>query len=292
MARAQCLCGEVAWEVEPPLQLVHDCHCRRCQKSHGTASSTVGAVPHEKLRWLSGEEALVRYATGPDAERVFCGRCGSAVPSGADFQGLTFVPIGPLEGDFEVESGGHIFVASKAPWHDIDDGLPTADAFPPGVDSPALADFEREPAPPGRCGGSCLCGALRWEIEGPPALMRRCHCLRCRRARAHSHAANALVLEEKLHWKSGRDAARLYKLPEAKRFSQAFCGTCGGKVPWHIQALEAWVLPLGSLDGDPGGKPSEHIFVGSKAHWFEIHDDLPQLEEGRPLDPAHLGRPG
>ena len=278
MLRAQCLCGDVAFEVAPPLQFVHDCHCRRCQKSHGTASATVAAVPLADLHWLRGREGLARYATSPDSERVFCRRCGSALPSGLPFEDLTFVPIGALEGDFEAVSDGHLFAASKAPWHDLDDGLPAFEGFPPGIDAPVLDDFEREASAPGRCPGSCLCGAIRWELEGAPMLMRRCHCLRCRRARGHSHAANALVKKDALHWIEGREAVQVFKLPEAERFSQCFCATCGGKVPWFMESRGAWGVPLGSLDGDPGARPSEHIFVRSKAPWFEIHDDLPQYE--------------
>jgi hypothetical protein len=239
----------------------------------------MAAVPPAAFRWVRGEDHLARYATSPDAERVFCRRCGSAMPNGADFQGLVFVPIGALEGSFEAVSEGHIFVASKAPWHDIADGLPTFDAFPPGVEAPLLPDLPRAAAGPGRAGGSCLCGAVRWVIAGEPVLARRCHCLRCRRARAHSHAANAFVARDALQWTRDGDAVKLFKLPEAERFSQAFCGECGGKVPWLIESRGVWNVPLGALDDDPGVRPSQHIYVGSKAPWFEIHDDLPRFEE-------------
>lgn len=277
MPRAQCLCGDVVFEVDPPLQLVHDCHCTRCQKSHGTASASMAAVPRAAFRWIRGEDGLAQHATSPDSRRAFCRRCGSAMPNGADFQGLVFVPIGALEGSFEAVSDGHIFVASKAPWHDITGGLPTFDAFPPGVEAPLLPDLPRSAAESGRVGGSCLCGEVRWEFEGEPALLRRCHCLRCRRARQHSHAANAFVPRTAFHWTRGADEVRVFKLPEAERFSQAFCGACGGKVPWLIEKRDVWNVPLGALDDDPGARPSQHIFVGSKAHWFEIHDDLPRF---------------
>jgi hypothetical protein len=279
MARAQCLCGDVAYEVDPPLQLVHECHCRFCQKSHGTGSAAMAAVPLERFRWLRGEAGIRRYASSSELHRCFCGRCGSQVPGGDEFQGLTFVPIGPLEGAFEAVSDGHIFAASKAPWDAITDGKPAFDAWPPGMDNPVLPDPVREARAPGRVGGSCLCGALRWEIEGKPLGMRRCHCLRCRRARAHSHAANAFVGKEALRFTAGEAQCVLYKLPEAERFSQAFCATCGSKAPWWVEARGVWNIPAGNLDDDPGVRPHEHIFVGSKAPWLEITDDLPQWEE-------------
>lgn len=278
MARAQCLCGDVVWEVEPPFQFVHDCHCRRCQKSHGTASGTVALAPTGRLRFVRGADAVAHYATSASSRRAFCRRCGSPLPTGDDFGGLTFFPIGPLEGEFDAPSAGHIFGAAKAPWHDLCDDLPVWDAFPPGVDAPVLDELVRAAPAAGRLGASCLCGALRWELEGKPLLARRCHCWRCRRARASSHAANALWPRQALHWSGGRERLVTFKLPEAERFSQAFCAECGGKAPWLVEVRDAWNVPLGSLDGDPGVKPCEHIFVASKAPWLEIRDGLPQHE--------------
>ncbi len=279
MPRAQCLCGDVIYEVDGPLQFVHDCHCTRCQKSHGTGSVTMAAVPKEKLRFVQGEDAVARFQSSKDLQRCFCRRCGSAVPGGDEGDGITFFPIGALEGEYEANSDGHIFVSTKAPWNDITDGLPAFDGFPPGVDLPVLEDLGRTAQTPGRVGGSCLCGKVGWEFDGPPQQMRRCHCLRCRRARAHSHAANAFVAPDAFHWTSGEADVVLFKLPDAERFSQAFCETCGSKAPWFIAERGFWNVPLGNLDDDPGAKPSEHIFVGSKAPWHEITDGVVQWEE-------------
>jgi hypothetical protein len=239
----------------------------------------MAAVPLAHLRWVKGEAGIRRYASSKDLHRCFCGRCGSTVPGGDEYEGLTFVPIGALEGDDEASSDGHIFAASKAPWDDIADGKPAVDAWPPGVEGETLDDLERTASTPGRVGGSCLCGALRWEIEGQPMLMRRCHCLRCRRGRAHSHAANAFVAKDALHWTAGEHDVVVFALPDAKLFSQAFCGACGSKAPWLVEARGVWNVPGGSFDDDPGIKPTEHIFVGSKAHWNEIADGVVQWEE-------------
>jgi hypothetical protein len=38
----------------------------------------------------------------------------------------------------------------------------------------------------------------------------------------------------------------------------------------------------GTVDGDPGVRPGEHIVVGSRAAWYEIADALPQFEEWPP----------
>ncbi|MFI5317179.1 MAG: GFA family protein [Myxococcota bacterium] len=77
----------------------------------------------------------------------------------------------------------------------------------------------------------------------------------------------------------GEDKVEKFKLPEADRFSQAFCRDCGSKLP-HVR-LRA-VIPAGSLDDDPGIRPALHIFVASKAPWFAISDDLPRYDEYAP----------
>jgi hypothetical protein len=73
-----------------------------------------------------------------------------------------------------------------------------------------------------------------------------------------------------------------FPLPEAERFGVAFCRECGGHVARVVAGRPYAVVPAGSIDGDPGIRPSAHIFVGSKAEWFEIPGDLPQFEEYPP----------
>ena len=67
-----------------------------------------------------------------------------------------------------------------------------------------------------------------------------------------------------------------YKVPEAERFTQTFCATCGAKMPRTDAARGIAIVPMGALDDDPGVRPAEHIFVADKAPWFEITDALPQ----------------
>ena len=74
----------------------------------------------------------------------------------------------------------------------------------------------------------------------------------------------------------------VYKVPEARFFGVAFCTRCGGEAPRMSPERGFAVVPAGSLDTDPGVRPTAHIFVGSKASWFPITDDLPQFAEGPP----------
>ena len=123
MHSATCLCGDVAWEADGELVFMHDCHCSRCRKTHGTPFATYVGVPADRFRITRGAERIVGWEPVPGARRNFCGRCGSVValpPMG----GQVFFPAGNLEGDPGVRRTFHIFVASKAPWYAITDGLP------------------------------------------------------------------------------------------------------------------------------------------------------------------------
>lgn len=275
MSRGSCLCGEVAWDLDgPPFVFMHHCHCGRCRKAHGTPFATYVGAPESSFH-LQGAEQVVSWTPRPGASRAFCRRCGSVVP-GTAVDGLMFVPAGNFLEEPGERPGAHIFVASKAPWYEIADALPRFDAFPPGVDAPVLPDPPRASGPPGRTRGSCLCGAVAFEFDGSPLLARNCHCGRCRRARSAAHASNLAVPAERLRFTRGGDGVAVYKVPEADRFSQGFCRTCGAPMPVVYQTRGIAVVPMGALDDPPAVTPDRHIFVASKAPWYDIADDLPQ----------------
>jgi hypothetical protein len=109
--------------------------------------------------------------------------------------------------------------------------------------------------------------------------MLNCHCSRCRRARSAAHTTNIFVPLDKFRFRRGEELVRDFHLPGARYFGVAFCSLCGGDVPRKSIERKVAVIPAGTLDSDPGVRPSAHIFVGSKAVWFEITDDLPQFRE-------------
>jgi hypothetical protein len=278
--RGSCLCGEVAYEIDGPLQHTHHCHCSYCRKVHGTPYATGALAPVAGRRWLRGERSITRYESSPGFHRWFCTRCGSALP-GDPIASLTFIPLGNLDGDPGVRPSFHMFAASKAPWWEIRDALPAFDAFPPGVDAPMAEDRPlRDPS--GAPRGSCLCGAVAFRIEADPIVARSCHCGRCRKARGAAHATNLLVSIDGLRFTSGENELAGYKIPEARFYKQVFCRICGAKAPRVDSDRGFAIVPMGSLDDDPGIRPSEHIWVGSKAPWAEIHDDLPRYDEAPP----------
>ena len=282
MVRGSCLCGDVTFEVDGPFAGMTHCHCSMCRKSHGSAFATFTRVAGENFRWRSGENQIVSYASSAGGARQFCSRCGSVVPFVLDDRAAAFVPAGNLDTDPEVRPQAHIFVGSKAPWYEISDTLECFETYPPGIDAPSIEREASSAETPGAVGGSCLCGAVAFEYEGEPLRMVNCHCSRCRRARSAAHASNLFVDAAGFRWLRGEEHVKRYALPEAVRFTVAFCETCGSEMPRVSAQAKHVNIPAGSLDDDPGVTPGLHIYVGSKAPWFEILDQLPAYDE-RPV---------
>ena len=136
--RGSCCCGAVAFELALPLVEMRHCHCSRCRKARGAAHATNVFAKESALRWLRGEE-LVRTFRVPDARffaNCFCGRCGSKLPRADPSRGIAVVPAGSLDQDPGVRPGMHIFVGSKAPWHEIGDALPRHEGASPSPPRP------------------------------------------------------------------------------------------------------------------------------------------------------------
>lgn len=128
--------------------------------------------------------------------------------------------------------------------------------------------------------GGCLCGAIRYELTQPPVWAHNCHCSRCRRDTGSAFASNAFFPRDALRFTSGEELRRSFKLPDADTFTCTFCARCGSSLPFPSRYAALVGVPMGGLDRDPGLAPRAHIFVDSKADWWEIHDDLPQHPEG------------
>lgn len=130
--------------------------------------------------------------------------------------------------------------------------------------------------------GSCLCGGVRYRISGDVALFQYCHCSRCRKFTGSAFAANLLVQPDQLEWITGEAQVGRYELPGAKHFATCFCKQCGSSLPWPTQSGKAVIVPAGSLDGDPGGRPIQNIYCASRAVWYVDPADLPDHEEMPP----------
>lgn len=122
--------------------------------------------------------------------------------------------------------------------------------------------------------GSCLCGGVVFEIHGNVLEIGHCHCSQCRKAYGSAFGTIAVVSRNEFSYVSGTELIASFKATE--RVTRYHCKNCGSPLP----LVEEWDhlvgIPAGLLDNDPQVRPSSHIFVESKAPWWEIQDDLPQ----------------
>jgi hypothetical protein len=131
-------------------------------------------------------------------------------------------------------------------------------------------------------GGSCLCGSVHYEFNGPILSFNYCHCSRCRKATGSAHASNIFVVPSQFKWTRGEELVARYDLPAAQSFALCFCRTCGTPLPHATRSGKAIVIPVGSLDEDPHVRPGQNIFWDSRAPWFLETGGLPRHAEYAP----------
>jgi hypothetical protein len=101
------------------------CHCGTCRKATGSAFATGIIVRAKDFVLISGQETLKAFESSPNKYRHFCGSCGSPIYSQAEkTKQIISVRCGTLNEDPSIRPSVHAYVASKAPWHEITDGLP------------------------------------------------------------------------------------------------------------------------------------------------------------------------
>ena len=123
--------------------------------------------------------------------------------------------------------------------------------------------------------GSCLCGAIRFEIDGELGPIVFCHCAQCRKAQGSAFAANAPVHAGDFRVVAGREALAAYESSPGKR--RHFCRICGSPIMSTRDSLPEVVrVRIGTLDSRIDARPSAHIFAASKAEWYEPGDALPR----------------
>jgi hypothetical protein len=124
--------------------------------------------------------------------------------------------------------------------------------------------------------GKCECGAVRFEVADEFLYAMNCHCSACRAATGSAFKAFAGIEREKLTITDGSE--QLMILGEDD-LNNTRCAMCGSLLFSVVRDGAYMHVALGSLVDEPSIRPTKHIFVGSKAPWFEITDDLPQFDE-------------
>jgi alkylhydroperoxidase family enzyme len=145
---------------------------------------------------------------------------------------------------------------------------------------------ERARVEPVRHAGSCLCGSIRYEVEGELGDFGFCHCQSCRKASGSAHAANAPVDRAQLTLLDARGTLREFESSPGKL--RAFCSACGSPLYAYLRdSPNILRLRLGSLDTDFTKQPRAHTFISDKAAWEPLRDGIPQFAEWAHRDVLH-----
>ena len=124
--------------------------------------------------------------------------------------------------------------------------------------------------------GECGCGAVQYRVQDAFLYAMNCHCSRCRAATGSAFKPFAGIEREQLVVTEGENALLVFGEED---LNDTRCGSCGSLLYSVVRGGDYVHVALGSLVDEPTIRPTKHIYVGSKAPWFEIVDELPQFEE-------------
>ncbi|HVL76723.1 MAG TPA: GFA family protein [Noviherbaspirillum sp.] len=128
--------------------------------------------------------------------------------------------------------------------------------------------------------GSCLCGAIRYEITAPIKRITHCHCSMCRKAHGAAFGSYVTVAHGAFRFTEGQDMVAAYS--SSPGVTRTFCKRCGSTLQWYstIHHPETVSIAAGTLDTSPPPPPQQHIYAAFKASWYRIEDAIPQAEAG------------
>lgn len=120
--------------------------------------------------------------------------------------------------------------------------------------------------------GSCLCGAVRFEVDVPLPPPDACHCTQCRKHSGHMFVStdvprSAVTMD-------GAENVSWYRSSEKVR--RGFCATCGSSLFWDPIHRDWIGIAMGAFEQPTGTSVAIHVHVADKGDYYEITDGLPQ----------------
>ena len=132
--------------------------------------------------------------------------------------------------------------------------------------------------------GACLCGAVRFELQGPLEGVAHCHCTMCQRAHGTAFATWVAVPNERVRITAGEDQVTHYR--SSAIGTRSFCRTCGSSMFCTLDTHPGVTdVALGCLAPDHGAIPRAHLFWDDRVGWLEIEDGLPRLGGKTGMEP-------
>jgi len=128
--------------------------------------------------------------------------------------------------------------------------------------------------------GSCLCGAVAYEIDRLDGPIGHCHCHTCRKAHAAPFTSTAWVSREHFRWVKGQEWLSSFESSPGKL--RRFCSLCGSHLIAERPAQPHVILRVATLDDDPGATPVAHIWTSHDVPWLGYADDIPAYPKWPP----------
>lgn len=127
--------------------------------------------------------------------------------------------------------------------------------------------------------GSCLCGAIAFEVEEIPGKVFNCHCSQCRKSHGAAFATQVFAKGESLRFIKGEEHLKEYRQFQEQGGVRAFCAHCGSRLMNYFPDKSIYLsVALACIDSTFKGEPIAHAFVGSKASWHHPSEDIPAFE--------------
>lgn len=244
-----CHCGQVRYDLTPPLRGVIACHCTQCRKSSGHFWAAT-SVPMTGFRLVT-DDGLVWFRSSSKAQRGFCKSCGSSLFYELLGQGRISIGAGTLDGPTGLAVISNWFTEDAADYYHA----------------------SRQPSPnrsnPSQLSASCLCGANHFTMPGPAGNVTACHCVQCRKISGH-FSASFDANEAKVHWLSKASVAEYCTQGGGVR---GFCKLCGSSL--YFRNDDGFAVEGGVVNGPTGGKLTNHVFTGEKGDYYTLSARIP-----------------
>ncbi|WP_396586379.1 GFA family protein [Bermanella sp. R86510] len=128
--------------------------------------------------------------------------------------------------------------------------------------------------------GSCLCGAIEYEVDGLNSAILHCSCSTCRKAHAAAFNTAASVKKSSFRWLKGESLLSKFESSPGK--IRHFCSKCGSQLVKEKEGSSDLVLRVATLDDDPGKKPEFRIWASHEVPWLDYNAQIPTYDEWEP----------
>lgn len=122
--------------------------------------------------------------------------------------------------------------------------------------------------------GSCLCGAVKFDVTGPLGDITMCHCGQCQKTSGHHFAATGAASKDITI--GGEEFVKWYKSSDYAE--RGFCRECGSSLFWRMPSRDMISIMVGSFDGDISLPVVRHYFVEDKKSYYELRDDAEKFD--------------